>query len=237
MGSVTTVIFDVFGTLFPNRIDQWVGTFGEICQIQQLPVEPKVLWHEWKSLEVNFRQERINLKYPEKSLPFKSYREAWRDCFLTTFNKLELIGDPEEAAAKAVEDMAKREPFEDTIESITDIQKKWNTGALSNADDAFLLPLIEKYRFKFQGVLSSEGAHAYKPLPEAFNQVLKKMGVGCHESVYVGDNPFDDILGAKLAGMKAVWINRKGVNYDTTLPQFDAEIGSLSELSYTLERL
>ena len=237
MGSITTVIFDVFETLFPNRTDQWLETFREICRIQQLPLEPEALWYEWKALEVNFRQERINLKYPEKSLPFKSYTEAWRDCFFTTFNKLELKGDPEEAAAKAVEDMAKREPFEDTIESIRDIQKKWNTGVLSNADDAFLLPLIEKYRFKFQVVLSSEGAHAYKPLPEAFNQVLKKMGVANHESIYVGDNPFDDILGAKLAGMKAVWINRKEVDYDTSLPQFDAEISSLRELSYTLEWL
>ena len=147
MGSITTVIFDVFETLFPNGTDQWLETFRAICRIQQLPVEPEVLWREWKTLEVNFRQVRINLESPEKTLAFKSYTEVWRDCFTTAFNRLKLTGDPEKAAAKAVDDLAQREPFEDTIEAITDIQKKWRTGVLSNADDAFLLPLIERYRF------------------------------------------------------------------------------------------
>ncbi|MDQ3646175.1 MAG: HAD family hydrolase [Actinomycetota bacterium] len=44
-----------------------------------------------------------------------------------------------------------------------------------------------------------------KPHPEAFGEVLERLGVSDPAAaVFVGDRPFDDIYGAKNAGMRAV---------------------------------
>ena len=237
MSGITTVIFDVYETLAPNRPDQWLATFQGVCQEQRLPVSPQTLWTEWKALEVNFRQHRVNLESLEQSPPFKTYAQAWAECFRGVFEKLGLKGDTERAACKAVEALARRELFDDARDILPRIQAQWRTAVLSNADDAYLLPLLARHGLEFQAVLSSEGARAYKPHPSAFHQILHKLGIAPAEAVYVGDKPYEDVLGAKLVGMWAVWLNRNGTSYDSSMPPPDAEIRSLHQLSKVLERL
>jgi putative hydrolase of the HAD superfamily len=69
-----------------------------------------------------------------------------------------------------------------------------------------------------------------KPHPEAFRAAMTAIGVsdpaGC---VFIGDRPFDDVHGAKEAGMRAVLIANSSVpRYDAVTP--DATITRLSEL-------
>ena len=108
---------------------------------------------------------------------------------------------------------------------------------LSNADDGYLIPLLDRMGWRFDAVLSSEMAHAYKPLPVPFRQVLQMLGVCPVESVYVGDTQFDDILGASKVGMKTVWVNRNEVPPDPNLPAPDRQVKSLTELPNILERM
>jgi putative hydrolase of the HAD superfamily len=69
-----------------------------------------------------------------------------------------------------------------------------------------------------------------KPHPEAFRAAMNAIGVNDPAScVFVGDRPFDDIYGAKRAGMRAVLIANSDVPaYDDARP--DAVITRLSEL-------
>ena len=230
MNPVTTLIFDVYGTLAHNNPGLWLAVFQRICQGQGLRVEPQSLYQEWKALEMVFRKERQNLEEPEKSPPFKSYEEAWRDCFSDVFSRLGLKGDAASAAKDAVKDMGERAPYQDATDGLPAIQARWRTGVLSNADDDYLFPLLKRTGWNFEAVLSSEGARAYKPLPSAFKQIMSRMGVGPHEAVYVGDSLHDDVLGAKGVGMRVAWVNRYGAPPDPAFPEPDYVIGSLEEL-------
>jgi putative hydrolase of the HAD superfamily len=74
-----------------------------------------------------------------------------------------------------------------------------------------------------------------KPHPEAFQAAMTAIGVtepaGC---VFVGDRPFDDVHGAKSAGMRAVLVPNSDVPaFDGAIP--DAIIGSLAELPSVIE--
>ena len=74
-----------------------------------------------------------------------------------------------------------------------------------------------------------------KPHPEAFRAAMAAIGVsdpaGC---VFVGDRPYDDMHGAKSAGMRAVLIPNSAVPpFDGVTP--DAVIGSLAELPRHLD--
>jgi len=236
VAQIKAVIFDMYDTLAPNPESRWHRLFATICRDQGLKVDSMTLYREWKSRELGFRKTRLNLEEPEKSPPFKSYEEAWRDCFVDTFAHLGLKGDSNAAAKAAVGIMGTQDPFPETNQALGQLQGRWKTGVLSNADNDYLLPQIKKLGLKFQAVLSSEMVRAYKPHPKTFQEALKKLEVKPQESVYVGDNPFDDVLGAKRAGMGAAWINRNGRVRDSNHPTPDYEIKSLLELTQILER-
>jgi putative hydrolase of the HAD superfamily len=75
-----------------------------------------------------------------------------------------------------------------------------------------------------------------KPHPEAFRAAMTAIGVtdpgGC---VFVGDRPYDDVHGAKSAGMRAVLVpNSEVPSFDGATP--DAVIASLAELPAHLDR-
>jgi len=232
---ITTLLFDVFETLLVNRRWQWDATFEAICRSQGLPIDPDRLHREWTAHEGAFREARVNLEDPSISPPFRSYYEAWRDCFRLAFGRLDLPGDADAATRTAVQALTEREPYADALEALPSIQARWRTGILSNADDAFLLPPLRRHGLRFEVVLSSEEARVYKPHPAAFQQALDLLGADASETVYVGDSPHDDILGAKLTGMRVAWLNRDGNLPIDSVPAPDYEIRKLTELIPTLE--
>ena len=234
MGKITTVIFDMYETLVHNDRGLWRKTFGEICRVQGLAVDPAVLYGEWKALEVIFRGERVNLEEPDKSPPFMPYAEVWRDCFVRSFSNLGLEGDTAAAARDAVRDLGRRQPYHDATEALPAIQAGWRTAVLSNADDGFLYPVIDENEWTFEAVLSSEAARAYKPLPLPFLKIMGMLGVRPEQSVYVGDTLYDDILGGQRVGMKTAWINRDGASRKPGDQAPDYEIRSLAELPQLL---
>ena len=235
MSKITTVIFDMYETLAQNNTGLWIDTFRRICHSQDLKIDPEFLYLEWKVPEVVFRNDRQNLEAPEKSPPFKSYEEAWRDCFIEVFASQGLQGDAAAAAKDTIRDMGLREPYQDSLEALPKIQAHWRTGILSNADDDYLLPLLKRIGWKFDAVLSSEGARAYKPLPSPFLQIMGRLGTGPEQAMYVGDTLYDDVVGAKGAGMRVAWINRHGASRDPRFPNPDYEVRSLNELPGILE--
>ena len=237
MPTITAVVFDMYDTLVPNPEEAWIATFGEICESQSLDVTPDKLYREWKALELEWRRHgRLKLDDPYNSPPFKSYEEAWRESFAQVFQKLGLSGEPASAARATIRSMSQYDAFHDVPDALTEIQSRWKTGILSNADDDYLFPLLDRLGFQFPVVHTSEIARAYKPHPLPFHQVLQELKVKPEETVYVGDNPYDDVLGAKSVGMGAVWINRNGRTRPDDLPAPDHQISSLAELPGILER-
>ena len=131
---------------------------------------------------------------------------------------------------------AAADAYPEVAESIAALQRRWTTAILSNADDDYLLPQLKRIGLTFPVVLSSEMIGAYKPHPLPFHRVLEELNLEPPEAVYVGDNPFDDVLGAKGVGMNAVWINRNGKTLDegTTPARLpDNQLGGASLNSWT----
>ena len=231
------IIFDVYNTLFQNNNSYWIDVFGEICRIQNLPVSPDDLWKHWKSFEVSFRQIRTNMENPDKSPPFKTYQVAWKEAFTDAFNSLGISGDPEHASQLSVEGMASRQPYEDTILCLEYVRRNWKMALLTNADNAFIMPILSRYGLSFDAVVTSEMARAYKPDPRVFDRILKETQVLAEDALYVGDTLLDDVHGAKLAGMQVAWLNRYGIDRDTKLIGPDYEVAGLTELMDIFESL
>ncbi len=85
----------------------------------------------------------------------------------------------------------------------------------------------------FGAFLVSRQVGILKPDPRIFSLALNQLGTTPQDSVFVGDTPKTDIVGAHATGMKAVWLNR----YNAPPPEGMAPermIHSLAELQDTL---
>ncbi len=225
MNQITTVIFDMFETLAQNPPGHWRTTFQEIIKDQGYETHAEQLWQEWTAAETEFRESRV-----KAGVAFRNYFEGWRDNFAQAFASLGLAGDAEGASRRTIEDLSRRPPYEETVEALGLVQRGWRIAVLSNADDDFLLPNVERLGVEFESVLSSEEARVYKPRPELFREILRRLKVNPQEAVYVGDKQLEDVQGAQQIGMRAVWINRSEAAADPQLPQPDYEINSLLQL-------
>ncbi len=87
----------------------------------------------------------------------------------------------------------------------------YRMGVISNWDKS-ARSILKKHgidRFFEVIVISSEVGYE-KPSPEIFRIALEKAGVSPGESLYVGDNYYDDAVGAGKAGIETVILNRFG---------------------------
>ena len=82
----------------------------------------------------------------------------------------------------------------------------------------------------FDTVVVSGEVGVAKPDPAIFQLALDRLAVSREGVWHVGDSLTADIVGAKAAGLTAVWINRGGRVRTSTDPVPDREIGSLSDL-------
>ena len=115
---------------------------------------------------------------------------------------------------------------------------KYKLGIVSNfAIPECVLRLLERHGLAglFDVVLVSGAVNKRKPSPEIFQKALEKLGVDASEAVFVGDTVDADIQGAKSAGMKTIYIERRA---QKEAEQFcpDQTIKNLNQLTAALER-
>ena len=221
----------MFGTLVRNDTRQWLSTIASLVDAYVLPVDAARLHGEWSSREVRFRTTRSL-----SAAPFSTYRHAWRAAFAETFAHLGVDADPDAFADRCVADLGGRGAFDDAAPALEALGA-WPLGVLSNADDAFLRPVIQRHGWRFEPVVSSEGAGAYKPDARIFAAFCELAGAAPGEVLYVGDSPYDDVHGAKESGMRAVLVRRAQQTPGRTPPppnvrlrEPDAVITSLAQL-------
>jgi len=112
------------------------------------------------------------------------------------------------------------------------LHEEYKLGIVSN----FAIPecvdkLLEKHDLNklFDVVVVSGAVNKRKPSPEIFQKALEKIGVSAENTVFVGDTVDADVVGAKAAGMKSIFIERR-VQKDVEQTCPNQIIKSLSEL-------
>ncbi len=107
-------------------------------------------------------------------------------------------------------------------------------AVVSNRDQPFheLLASHNLSQF-FQFSLAGGEVDSYKPEPGIFQHALERAGVAAHETVYVGDNYFADIVGARRAGLHPVLYDPNGIFPEADCPA----IKSFDELDAVIKSI
>ena len=82
----------------------------------------------------------------------------------------------------------------------------------------------------FDAVVISGEVGVAKPDPAAFEIALSRLAVPREGVWHVGDSLTADVVGAKAAGLTAVWLNRRGRIRTDDDPEPDRDIRSMSDL-------
>ncbi len=111
------------------------------------------------------------------------------------------------------------------------------------ADSANVQRLIDNAHLRsyFDPIIVSANVGLRKPNPRIFEPVLKAWGFAPNEVVMIGDTLGADILGAKNAKMKSIWVTMQAdtpyniAHRDTIVP--DAICDSLDQLPHIIESM
>ena len=112
------------------------------------------------------------------------------------------------------------------LEVLRELASRYRLAALTNGNaDIFKSEAAEHFEFAFR----AEEVGAKKPDPALFLAAMKQSGVAAERIVHIGDHPFDDVHGAREAGLRAIWVNRSADPWDGNGPAPDT-IQDLTEL-------
>ena len=87
----------------------------------------------------------------------------------------------------------------------------------------------------FHDFVSAQLAGAAKPNRRIFDVAIEAGGALPEQTLHVGDHPEIDVDGARNAGMKSVWVNRRGDEWPAALPHPDGIVDHVGQLAAVLE--
>ncbi len=208
------VLFDLDGTLrasLPEGVEAFVeyaGRVGLALNDEQVRCVEREAHRYWSGT----RADEDMAKYDQ--------REFW-----VNYNRLLLhaigIIDCAECASQINDFFDEYDPI-DVIYADTRVvlkqlkQDGYIVGLVSNRLED-LGPLVEKYGLTefFHFTLSAGQAGCYKPDPGIFQMALQKAGdIAPGQAVYVGDNYFADVVGARSIGMHVVLVDPRNIFAD-----------------------
>jgi putative hydrolase of the HAD superfamily len=121
--------------------------------------------------------------------------------------------------------------YEDVLPALEQLRARYRlfTASNGNAD----LQTIGIAHF-FERTIAARQVGALKPDPTIFHKVIEGTDLQPHEVVYVGDDPLLDVVGARGAGMQAIWIDRAGAQWPSEIAPASYTVRSLAELTKLL---
>ena len=113
-------------------------------------------------------------------------------------------------------------------------QNGYRMAVLSNRDRPFLETLethaIHEF---FEFSVAGGEVNSYKPEPGLFEHALQRAGMSAQEAVYVGDNYFADVVGARRAGLTPILFDPDEIFPEAdciVIKSFDELISSIKDI-------
>lgn len=189
--------FDVYGTLVdPLEMNEHLRPIaGEKAD------RFSELWRE-KQIEYAFRRGLMRR--------YENFGVCTRQALLFAARALD-VELSEEDQENLIGEYQNLRPFPDVVPGIQALRQGGVTlVAFSNGVEATARALLERAGVlrHLDGVVSVDDLGTFKPDPEVYLYLARRMELPPEDVWLVSSNPFD-VIGAKSAGLKAAWIKRK----------------------------
>ena len=228
MDKITTISFDADGTLwdFEGVMRHALGcTLAELHRL--VPAAPDSLSVETLiAIRNQIAEEQKDRGLTHEAIRLKAFKRT-----------LQFIKSPDDDLAIHLNTLYLKHRFEDiqlfddVLPTLEALQGGYMMGLLSNGNTYPERCGLGGY---FQFVVFAQDYGIQKPDPRLFEIAIGQAKCTKRQLLHVGDSFQNDIIGAKQAGVRSVWLNRQGINNEAG-QQPDFEISSLRELTKILE--
>jgi 2-haloacid dehalogenase len=123
--------------------------------------------------------------------------------------------------------------FPEVPAALARLQTKYKLAVLSNGDPDMLEAAKAFHGIPFDAVISVAEANAFKPHRATYEMAARKMGVAMDQVLFVANHEFD-CVGAKAAGMRVAFIDRRRRPFAGWPHQPDLILESMTALADTL---
>ena len=124
--------------------------------------------------------------------------------------------------------------FDDVVPVLDELNKNFCLVSLTNGNADTKKTGVDHW---FDFSLNAATVGKLKSKPDIYWQVQKQAQIDAQQMVHIGDDPINDVSGAKLAGVFAVWLNREKKQWILDSCEPDAVISDLYELPGLLSKL
>jgi 2-haloacid dehalogenase len=129
-----------------------------------------------------------------------------------------------------VAEIEKLRCFPEVPAALARLQTRYQLVVLSNGDRDMLETAKAYHGVPFDRVISVAEANSFKPHVATYTKAAEICGVKMEEVLFVANHAFD-CIGAKSAGMRSAFIDRRKRPFGATPHQPDILVGSMTELA------
>jgi putative hydrolase of the HAD superfamily len=123
------------------------------------------------------------------------------------------------------------EIFSDVAPALGRLRQRHALASLSNGN-ADLTRIGLDHLFTVS--LNARQIGAAKPQRRCFERLAQELAVGVGQIAYVGDDPLLDVVAARAAGCRTVWMNRRAQEWPAGLTPADLAVRDCTELAMVL---
>ena len=207
LDTVTTLAFDVFGTIL-DLTGSLEGPTGDLLAELGSDMSGAEFYPQWRA-----RQRIEQFQDSLLMLGHGGYLETCRRALAYALRANGIEFDPERIA-RFMDVWQDLSPYPDAVEGLERLSRKYRLVALSNGEPAFLDHLANnRIRFDFDEIISVEEAGFFKPHPAVYRTAARLLDADPSEIMMAAAHSFD-IMGARACGFRGAYVNRYALPYE-----------------------
>jgi 2-haloacid dehalogenase len=219
-------MFDLYGTV----VDMQGGLTRAVTPFLKAKGwsgEPGRLVTWWR--RTHFENSMIDALLGRDHIP---YREIGHISVSYTLERAGIAHTRQEVE-KLVAEIERLPPFPDAVAALTRLKAKYRLAILSNGDPDMLEAIMPRVGIPFDHVISVAVAGRFKPHADTYRKAAEIVAAPPEAILFVANHAFD-CVGAKAAGMRTAFIDRRKRPFGDWPYQPDLVVADLKELADVL---
>jgi 2-haloacid dehalogenase len=160
------------------------------------------------------------------------YREIGHRAVAFVMDRAGIAYTPEDVRY-LVGEIEKLRPFPEVPAALARLRTRYKLVVLSNGDPDMLEAAKRYHEVPFDQVISVAEAGSFKPHVATYTKAAELAGVAMDQVLFVANHAFD-CIGAKAAGMRTAFIDRRSRPFGETPHQPDILVPSMKDLADAL---
>jgi 2-haloacid dehalogenase len=221
--TVRVCMFDQYGTVvdMQSGLTEFAAPF---LRAKGWPGDPSSFVTWWR--RTHFENSMIDALLQREHTP---YREIGHRSVAFVLDRAGIAHTADEVRA-LVARIEQLRPFPEVPDALRRLQARYRIVVLSNGDPDMLEAAMPYHGIPFDMVISAAEANAFKPHVATYTTAARKLGVSMDQVLFVANHAFD-CIGAKSAGMRTAFIDRRRRPFGATPHQPDITVASMTELA------